>query len=109
MAHAITFDIFQCANELKKAGFTEVQVDAQVKLAKAQVEFIKEQTDAINETIDNNLATKQDIKELDLKIETSKNELKTEIAQMGYKVTMRLGGMIVVAVTVLGFLIQLHH
>jgi len=98
MAHAITFDTFQCAKELKKAGFTETQVEAQVGIIKTQVEFVKEQTDAINDLIDNNLATKQDI-----------NEVKAEIAQMGYKVTMRLGGMIVVAVTVLGFLIQLHH
>ena len=112
MTHAITFDTFQYAKDLQKAGFTEVQVETQVKYAKEQIKNI-------NEWIDDSLATKQDIKELDLKIETSikeldlkietlRAEINKDIAQMGYKIIVTLGGMIAVGVTILGFSMKLH-
>jgi hypothetical protein len=111
-AHAIAFDTFQCAKDLKKAGFTEIQVETQIK-------YIKEQIKSVNEWIDDSLATKQNIKELDLKIETLRAELVAEIklseertnkniAQMGYKTIITLGSMIAVGVTALGFLLKLH-
>jgi len=103
--HTITFDTFQYAKDLQKAGFTEVQVETQVKYA-------KEQTKNINAWIDDGLATKQDIKELDLKIELSEERTNKNISQMGYKTIIVLvtvlGGMIATGVTVLGFLIKLH-
>ncbi|CAL7961348.1 conserved hypothetical protein [Gammaproteobacteria bacterium] len=104
MAHAATFDIFQFAKNLQKAGVNEGQVEAQVEFAKAQIEFIKEQTDTINDLIDGSLATKQDIKELDLKIEL----VRKDIASMGYKTIIATGGMVSVGVAILGFLIKLH-
>ncbi|MEI8054522.1 MAG: hypothetical protein WCH10_00770 [bacterium] len=106
MTHAATatFDIFQFAKNLQKAGVNESQVEAQVEFAKAQVEFVKEQTDAINDLIYGNLATKQDIKELDLKIEL----VRKDIVNMGYRTVIATGGMISVGVAILGFLIKLH-
>ena len=99
MAHAITFDTFRYAKELKSAGFTEVQVDTQVK-------FVKEQTDAINDFIDDSIATKQDIKELELKMELMKKDLTIKLVGI-------LGGLIVVcagaSTAIIGFLMQLHH
>ncbi|MEI8054454.1 MAG: hypothetical protein WCH10_00420 [bacterium] len=68
MTHTITFDTFQQAQRLKEAGFTENQV-------KAQIENSKEQTTAINELINDNLATKQDIKELELATKRDIKEL----------------------------------
>ena len=103
MAHAITFDIFRYAKELKSAGFTEVQVDTQVK-------FVKEQTDAINDFIDDSIATKQDIKELELKMELKMELVKKDLV---IKLVGILGGLIVIcagaSTAILGFLMQLHH
>ena len=97
--HAITFDTFQYAKDLKKAGFTEIQVETHVKYA-------KEQANNISELIDDNLATKKDIKELELKIELSEERTNRNIAQMGYKTIIGLGSMIAVSVAALGFLIN---
>jgi len=90
----ITFDTLQYAKRLQKAGFTEVQ-------AEAQVEIIKEQVEAISSRIDGSLATKQDIA-----------ELKRDIKELELKIVIKLsgimGGMIAVAIAILGFLIKLH-
>jgi hypothetical protein len=105
--HTITFDTFQYATDLKKAGFTEIQIETQIKYA-------REQTKSISALIDDSLATKQDIKELDLKIETVRTEIKLSeertnknIAQMGYKTIIGLGSLITGGVAILGFLIKL--
>lgn len=75
---------------MQKAGFTENQV-------RAQIENSKEQTIAINGLINDNLATKQDIKELEFKI-----------TSMGYKITIATGLMIAASIGVLNYLIKLH-
>ena len=101
--HTITFDTFQYAKDLKKAGFTEIQVETQVKYA-------KEQANNVNEVINDDLATKQDMKALKQELKQDIKELKTElelkIEQMGCKTIVGLGSMIAISVTVLGFLIN---
>jgi len=52
MSHAILFDTLLYASKLKKAGFTEEQAEIQAE--------------ALAEIVDNNLATKNDIKELEV-------------------------------------------
>jgi len=149
----MVFDIFYYLKNLQKAGFTEDQIEAQAVFAKIQTEtqaeftkdqvkVVQQQVDTINHVIDNDLATKQDIEKLDLrieamndaaltkqdikeldckvavldhkvealdhKIEVFRSELKVEIMQMGYKLAGILGSFIVIGVTVLGFLIELH-
>ena len=89
MTHTVTFDTFRYAKRLQKAGFTEVQVEA-------QIENVKEQATIISELINDSLATKQDIKELDLKIETIKNEI-----------LIKLGGMIIGGLGTLVILMKL--
>jgi len=79
---SLTFDTLQYAKKLQKVGFTAEQ-------AEIQAEAFKEQADTINDWIDNNLATKQDL-----------NMLKQDL-------TIRLGSMIVAAVVTLGVLIPL--
>lgn len=102
---SITFDTLQYAKRLQKAGFTEKQ-------AEIQVEIIKEQTDAINEFIDNGLATKYDIKHLEGDIKHLEERLEKRILQMGYKTIFVLGSVlgsvIVAGITLLGFLIKLN-
>lgn len=104
MTHAtILFDTFQYAKDLQKSGFTEAQIETQIKYAKVQVELIKEQADNINELIDNDLVTKKDLQEV-------KQELEFKIEKMSYKIIITLGsvlgGIIVASVTILGFLIR---
>jgi hypothetical protein len=51
----LMFDTLQYAKKLQKAGFTETQ-------AEVQAEAFKEQNVAINSWVDDNLATKRDLK-----------------------------------------------
>ncbi|MGH8609156.1 MAG: hypothetical protein ACREX9_17605 [Gammaproteobacteria bacterium] len=126
---AIAFDTLKFAKRLKEAGFTEQQAEA---LAAAEAEFI-----------DENLATKRDIadlkrdiadamrdiKELDLKIEQVRVELKRDIKELEvalkrdikeletklardmrdleYRMTIKLGAMLVVAVATMATLVKL--
>lgn len=90
---ALTFDTLQYAKKLQQAGFTEQQ-------AEIQAEVLQKQATAINNWIDDNLATKRDLKELE-------ERLTTRINEMGYKITVRLGSMITGAVIILGVIIPL--
>ena len=98
---SIAFDTLRYAKKLQKAGFTEIQ-------AETQVEIIKEQTDAINELIDDSLATKADIRYLDERIALSEERTSERISNMGYKTMIGLGSMIAASVTVLGILMKSH-
>ncbi len=86
--HTIIFDTFQYAKDLQKAGFTEIQVETQVKYA-------KEQTKNISEWIDDSLATKQDIKELELKIEQVRTDLKRDIRELWLRMTITMGSIMI--------------
>ncbi|MEI8055489.1 MAG: hypothetical protein WCH10_05790 [bacterium] len=91
MSNEQNFDTLKYANRLKAVGVPEKQAEVQAEI--------------MAETINNNLATKRDIKELELKI-----DLKIESSK---DTTIRwLGSMIAIGVTttitVLGFLIRLH-
>jgi hypothetical protein len=83
----IFFDTLHYANRLKAAGVPEKQAEVQAEI--------------MAETINNNLATKRDIKELDLKIEILRKDVRGDM-----KI---LGAIILVGVTILGLLIQLHQ
>ena len=72
-----TFDTLGYFEKLKAAGFSEAQ-------AKAQVEVIRE-------VVEDKLATKQDLRELELRLE--------------YRLTIRFGSMLAAAVTILAALI----
>jgi hypothetical protein len=67
------------AKKLKQAGFTEQQAEIQAE--------------AMKELIENNLATKQDLKELE--------------ERLTYRLTMRLGGLMVAGITILSILVTL--
>jgi uncharacterized FlaG/YvyC family protein len=108
MAHAtISFDTFQYAKDLQKAGYTEIQIETQVKHA-------KKQANNINELIDNNFVTKKDLQEvkqeLKQEIKETKQELTFKMEKMSYKIIITLGGIlggiIISSVAILGFLIK---
>lgn len=91
MTRAIMLDTFKYAKGLKKAGFTEIQIET-------QVEFVKEQIDSINKFIDNSIATKhdieltrKDIKTLELRIEQIRVDLKSDMRILGAMVLQCLG------------------
>lgn len=84
MSTALAFDTLQYAKRLKQAGFTEEQAEVQAE--------------ALSELIDERLATKLDINELKRDIK----DLEKSMEQMGYKITIKLGGMIVAGVVALG-------
>lgn len=100
MTHAITFDSLYYANQLKSVGVPEKQAEMQAILE-------KKQTDAINEFIDNSIATKQDIKELELKMELKMELIRKDLI---IKLVGILGSIVVVcagaSTTILGFLLN---
>lgn len=81
-----TFDTLMYAKKLREAGFSEKQAEIQAE--------------ALKEIIQDNLATKQDISDL------RKDLLQIEERLM-YRLTIRLGLMLVTAVTVLAAIIKL--
>lgn len=69
MSHTIILNTYEYAKALKRANVPDAQIEVEVARD-------MERTKAINEVIDNNLATKQDIKmlEKDIKILETKIE-----------------------------------
>ncbi len=83
---SMVFDTLAHAKKLKEAGFTEKQAEVQAE--------------ALASIIDEKLATKEDIRLL-------KEDLKALEERLTYKLTLRLGSMLVVAITVLAILMKL--
>ncbi len=105
----VVFDTLRYAKRLKEVGFTEQQAEVQAE--------------TIKELIDNNLATKKDLKELEGNLKLDIKELDTkltrdikeleakltrDIKEMGYKTIIGLGSVMVVGITVPGMLMHLH-
>lgn len=93
----IAFDTLKFAKRLKEAGFTESQAEA---LASAEAELIEA-----------SLATKRDLKELEVKlsrdIEALRANLQRDLKDMEYRLTIRLGGLIALAVGAVAALVKL--
>ncbi len=92
MAHTITLDTYDYAKALKKANVPDAQIEVEVARD-------KERTKAINEIIDNNLATKTDILLLKKDIEAVKKDI---IIKLGYMLIVGF----TLTITILGFLIK---
>lgn len=86
MAHTIPFDTHAFIKELKSAGLSEEQAEAQAAaLSKALTAFQSAHLD--------NLATKHDLRELELRLK--------------HDLTLRLGAMLVVGITVVATLVKI--
>lgn len=75
----ITFDTHEFVKELKGAGFSEQQAEAITKLQKATINTTLEQ--ARHDYQLDDLATKRDLKELELKLDAKIKELELKIAK----------------------------
>ncbi|MGH8614160.1 MAG: coiled-coil domain-containing protein [Gammaproteobacteria bacterium] len=126
--NAIAFDTLKFAKRLKDAGFTEQQAEA---LAAAEAEFVQENLATKQDILEVKreilevkrdikeveAALKRDIKELHVKIEQFRAELKRDIKELEtslkrdmkdleYRMTIKLGAMLVVAVGVMATLVK---
>ncbi len=88
---ALAFDTLKFAKRLKEAGFTEQQAEA---LAHAGAELIEENLATKRDIAD----LKRDIKELEVKIEQIRSDLGRDLKDLEYRMTIKLGTMMVVAV-----------
>ena len=93
----LTFDTHAFVKELTQAGMPEEQAEV---LARSQAMLIDEK-----------LATKQDLKELELRLKRDMKELemrlKRDIQELKHDMTVRLGSMMVVAIGVVVALVKL--
>ena len=65
MPHALAFDTHRYVKKMKEVGFTEQQAEAQAE--------------TLADFVGNNLTTKQDLKELELRTDTKLVQLKNEL------------------------------
>jgi hypothetical protein len=100
MSNPIFFDTLQYVKKLKEAGVAE-------NIAEIQAEAFKE-------VMENNLASKQDIKDLRQDMLAMKKDLTHDIEGLSRNIelvkkdlTIRLGGMMAVSVSILGVLISI--
>ena len=98
---AMTFDTHAFVKELTKAGMPEEQAEV---LARSQAMLIDEK-----------LATKQDLKEMELRLKRDMKELEVKLTRdmkelelrLKHDLTLRLGSMLVVAIGVVAALVKL--
>ena len=103
----MNFNALKYVEELRNAGMPEKQAEAQIRV--------------LNEVVDSELASKQDvetvrkelkrdIKELELKIETVREELKRDIKELELRLThtltVRLGGLMALGIVLIGILVK---
>ena len=123
---AVAFDTLKFAKRLKEAGFTEQQAEA---LAAAEAEFIEENlatkrdiAELRRDMKELEVNLRRDMKELEInlkrditELETSlrrdteglRTELKRDMKDLEYRMTIKLGTLMVVAVGVMAALVKL--
>ena len=122
MSHAIAFDTLAYANKLKAAGVPERQAEVQ---AEAIAGLINEQMATKRDLAELEAVLRRDIKELDVKIVQTEANLRRDIKELDAKIvqteanlrrdmkeiemrlTIRLGAMMVIAVGVVATLVKL--
>ncbi len=90
---ATIFDTLMYAKRLQTVGVSPEQAEVQAE--------------CIAEILDNNVATKKDLKELECRVDRLEKEIKSEMEKLGYKLTIRLGSMMVIAITALTAILKL--
>ena len=108
---AVAFDTLKYAKRLKEAGFTEQQAEA---LASAQVDLIEAnlatKTDILGLKRDIEAlraATKTDILGLKRDIEALRADLQRDLKDLEYRLMIRLGGLIALAIGAVATLVKL--
>jgi predicted phage-related endonuclease len=130
---AIAFDTLKFAKRLKEAGFTEQQAEA---LADAEAEFIEQnlatkrdiadvkrdikelevtlrnEIKQLHVTLRNEIkqldvTLRSEIKQLDVKIEQIRSDLARDLKDLEYRMTIKLGTLMLVAVAAMATLVKL--
>lgn len=81
------FNAIKYTKDLENAGFSRKQAEATL--------------DMLYDFVESNLATKQDVVDLQHAIKTLEQDLRHTIEALEYKMTVKLGAMLVVAVGVI--------
>jgi hypothetical protein len=87
---ALAFDTLKYAQRMKAVGFTEEQAS--------------EQANALGELVNDKLATKKDLKELELHLTAA---TKRDLKELELRLTVRLGGMMCAAVVIVATLVKI--
>ncbi len=88
----MAFDTLTYAKKLQESGFTSQQAEAQAE--------------ALHAVVDENLATKRDMKELETRLSHEIELVRRDIEQVRRDIIIWLGGLIVVATAALGVLMK---
>jgi len=89
----VAFDTLTYAKKLRDAGFTQEQAEVQAH--------------ALADIVEERLATKQDIATLHRDIKELETSLHRDMKDMEYRMTIRLGAMLAVSITIMGALVKL--
>ena len=101
----IAFDTHKFIRTLKDAGMPEPQAEA---ISSAFQNAYAETDLATKRDLDDvGLALKRDIKELDLKIEQIRAELKRDLVEMEQRLIIKLGGMMMAGIAIVATLVKL--
>lgn len=86
-------DTLKYSKKLEAAGFSRQQAEVQIEM--------------MNDFTQNSFATKQDLKDLEQRIDSRFVRLETELSRMGDRLTIRLGGMMILGFGALAAFIKL--
>ena len=89
----MAFNALKYLDDLTSSGFTEEQAKAQLQV--------------LEEIIDSNLATKKDIAEIKRDIKESEQGLKRDIKESEQRLTIKLGGLLLIALIAMSTLSNL--
>ena len=90
MGHSVTFDTLAYAKKLIAAGVSEKQAEVQAE--------------ALAEIVEDQLATRKDLKEMEVSLERSIKELELRLK---YELTLRMGIMLAAAISIIAAIIKL--
>ena len=90
---AITFDSLGYFEKLKNAGFTEEQA--------------KVQANALREIIEERLATKADLVQLEERLTNEIRKMESEMQKLELRMTLKLGAMLAASVAIVATLVKL--
>lgn len=90
---AITFDSLGYFEKLKEAGFTEEQA--------------RVQANAMREIIEERLATKADLVQLEERLTNEIRKMESEMQKLELRMTLKLGAMLAASVAIVATLVKL--
>ena len=90
---ATTFDTLAYSKRLQELGFTREQAEGFAQIQR--------------EIIDDKLATKHDLRGLEQAISQDIKDVRAELKELEYRLTIRLGGMMAASIAIVAALVKL--